>query len=1628
MSSNVDKRVVELDFDNSKFERNVKQSMGTLDKLKESLGMEGVSRGLDEVSVKFSAFEIAAITVISNITNRVVDLGVRLVKSLSIDNVSAGWQKFSDKTVSVATMASQSIKIAGKEITNYAEKMEAINGQLEKLNWFTDETSYNFVDMVDNIGKFTAAGVDLDKSVKAMMGIANWAALSGQNAVTASRAMYQLSQALSKGYVQLLDYKSIQNANMDTQEFRQTVLDTAVAMGELTKEGENFITKTGKKFTRNQFTEALSEKWFTSDVLTNSLEKYSKAVEKIYEISEETGINENKVIVIYGDTLDEFGLKAFKAAQEARTFTDTLNSIKDAVSTGWMATAEKIFGSYDDSKELWTDLSSELYDVFAEGGNFRNEVLSIWSGLDGRKDIFEHGGPNQGAFWNLYDSIIAIVDIIKSSWNEIFPKTQFEEYDEQVEDLGNKFKAFTERLRDSTARIKTFLEENQFLTNIFRTMFGSLKIVVNAINAIRYALDPVLTVAKDLISNVFDKITYYTTDLSFMEDIITSLYVVSNKLSEALYEIIGSLSSKDILGNFVNFLNEIFDIIKRFDIINTVKDSITNFFKSFTNNSGGLESVKRILNSIFTIIGNLWGVLKKIIGLITTYVVPVVKDIIKFVSTLAGTVLGKLLDIVAALMETLAGMIDLNKLMAEVKKTFQVLDADNVEINFNPFVLLLEAMKTAIAAAVTIIKALIPIIEVLVTAIAKVITWISNLVVKIFGGRHAVLKAMMIGAIAILTMFVIWIIQIKATIGTVLDSLSGVFDAIAFKMYASVIGDIAESFFMMALSIGLLSLIPIGKMVKSLAVMAVLSGIMYGFFVLARNLQNNKLKDVQKNINAMSSMIKKLSSAFIKMAFSFILIGAALKIISSVGNMSKAFSGIILSVGALITVAYVAKSLTKADVKRMSLLALVSNALSLALVSFASAMAIIGLVTPLLNTGKIITLTACFAALSGAFVGISKLLKSTEIGKLAMFSGVMMMFGVAMAEFSASIAILGALPVGKVWNGVAAISAFTAMMALIIKVVGIFSSLKLFVFASGMITLGRAMSIFAGIIIILSAVSPDGLDRGRKCIQTFIVMMALIVKVVGMFSSIKLNVFATGMILLGIAMNEFALTMIALSGISWSNIWKALIAMTAILGAIAGMMVLFKTLNISTITLIPFAFAMILLSSALNLFAISLGVLSAIPWTGLLKGLLMLVTGMTAVLIIANFIQGVVGALLLFSASMLAISASMLMLSVAFTAFVASLTLFAESFSIILETVLSAIVAAIDLIGEVVSAFANSFLDTALELMPKLLNIVVQIMKAVLKAIRNVIPDLLNTLGVVILSMLQFLRNNIGQYVSLLVEIIIEFLDALTSRVPQFVNSLVGFLTTFIVSSLQSLGKNIEPLITAALQFVMDFIDSLGIAIKKTAGQMVDTFINFGKNIMSGLWNGMVYALADLLAGIPVIGDEIEKWLKDSLEIHSPSKMTERMGVYLMEGLGKGMDEELSNTCETASDTMSEVISAVGETIQNGVDDDDLTITPVLDLSQVRAGTNSISSMMGSISGASVGVTSSIANSASREINRNRANGTQNQNGNVTNNTNNDSYNVTFNVTSNNPEELAEQLDAILQKNHLRANLAKGGV
>lgn len=407
MSKVVDERVVILNFDNKRFEKNTKQSMKTIKKLKKSMQFDEVSdsindaydntdpskllKSIDEVSKKFTAMEVVAFTVINRITNKIMDMGEKLVKSLSIDRVITGWQAYEEEVKSVGTLLGQ----------GYDEAM--VTKQLELLAKYTDATSYSYTDMTNNISKFTAAGVELNQATEAMMGIANWAALSGVNAQKASIAMYQLAQAVSAGTVKLQDWRSIQNVSMDTQEFRQHVLDTAVAMGTLKKQANGtYKTLSGKGFTRNQFTTQLSEGWFTSEVLIETLQDYSAAVQEIFDIQEEKhydNVNQaaseyqrrlsemKKDVEAVGDTSEatakkidemEFALKAFRSAQEARTFSDAINATKDAVTTQWKDTFTAIFGGYNEAKETWTQLSDELWYIFAEGARNRAKALKSW--------------------------------------------------------------------------------------------------------------------------------------------------------------------------------------------------------------------------------------------------------------------------------------------------------------------------------------------------------------------------------------------------------------------------------------------------------------------------------------------------------------------------------------------------------------------------------------------------------------------------------------------------------------------------------------------------------------------------------------------------------------------------------------------------------------------------------------------------------------------------------------------------------------------------------------------------------------------------------------------------------------------------------------------------------------------------------------------------------------------------------------------------------------------------------------------------------------------------------------------------------------------------------------------------
>lgn len=668
MSTTIDEKVVEMRFDNKQFESNVQTSLSTLDKLKQSLNLDDAAKGLENINTaakncdmsglsgavqtvqaKFSALEVIAITAISNITNSAISAGTQLIKSLSVDNIAAGWEKFGEKTQSVATLISQGYDL------------ESVTEQLERLNWYTDETSYNFTDMVSNIAKFTASGQDLETSVTAMEGIANWAALSGQNASTASRAMYQLAQAMSAGYMRLEDYKSIQNASMDTAEFRQNCIDAAIALGTLKDNGDGTYSSlvdgaSSTAFSLSSFTSKLTEGcWLTSDVMMSVFNTYSGAVDQIYEYAEEKGITASEAIEELGDSVDEFGLKAFKAAQEARTWSDVVDSVKDAVSTGWMNTFELIFGNYEEATQLWTDLANAMYDVFAEGGNVRNEILQEWKDLGGRDDLIE-------SFWNAWEGVSSIITPIKEAFRDIFPQVTAD----QLYNITNTLKEFTSRLKLSDTA-----SEN--LKSTFKGLFAILDIVKQAFSAVFNALTPLFGGVEDLggsiltvtgrigdwhvaLDDFIKKNNVFTVAVEGITDVVT-------KAIDAIKEFIEKISEDFKMPGF-ELIHAILERVhERLSQVSEAAGDMKSGFVSAIEaigeafkNSSFLELLQTLWNAIKTIGGGVVDALGKLIENITSSISNA--DFSGIIDLLNGLSLGGIALTISQFLKTITDVAD----------------------------------------------------------------------------------------------------------------------------------------------------------------------------------------------------------------------------------------------------------------------------------------------------------------------------------------------------------------------------------------------------------------------------------------------------------------------------------------------------------------------------------------------------------------------------------------------------------------------------------------------------------------------------------------------------------------------------------------------------------------------------------------------------------------------------------------------------------------------------------------------------------------------------------------------------------------------------------------------------------
>lgn len=1519
MSREVDQRVVEMQFNNAQFERNTKQSLSTIEKLKAALkfddvgdsfsgitkaaknvNLEPVSDGANEVYYRFKALDVVAGTVLSNITAKAMTLGWTLTKALTIDPMKSGLSEYETQINSVQTILANT----QKEGTNLAQ----VNAALDELNRYADMTIYNFTEMTRNIGTFTAAGVKLDTSVQAIKGIANLAAISGSTSQQASTAMYQLSQALAAGTVKLMDWNSVVNAGMGGQVFQDALKETARVHGVAIDE---MIAKEGS------FRETLQHGWLTASILTETLAKFTG------DLSEEElraiGYTEDQI-----DAIIKMGETANDAATKVKTFTQLIDTLKEAVQSGWTQSWEYIIGDFEEAKELWTEISDRLQTVISQSAEARNALLQggLQSGLnqfidqgitdysDLLTDMLAKIGKASGAITDEeIESAGGLSKTLKSGWLNAdmlessllqvvkeaseLSKLSDEQLEsmslsrEKVNDILKQFTELEEKVQDGTISIDEFIEKMNRPSgreNLIQSLYNVMDSFGKLMGTIKGAFDEVFP---PMTAETLYKITESIRDL-------TSNLIISDDTADKLRRTFKGLFSIAKIG--VN-------------IITTLARSIGNTVKA-VGNLGVIQGAAGQFLEITSAIGDF---------------LSMVEEATRGITKIGGgfEAAASKVDSVKEAFVTIAEAIDSKFTIPEFETPIKTLTAnfDSISKSIKDF-----------GFSDKVVSSLEKLITLISTSGVSAFTVFSTAV----GAAFYVIRDICINITEFIPKAVNAILELPKTASKAFKEFSdGVSEGA--NRVISMLEKVMEPFIKLR-DIAIESL----ESTTSLDIYRILSLLDVGLLsVMVGQLAGStkKLSDVFKDpvtkaLDSIAGAFDSISGAVkswqrqntIKsiqyVAVAMLALSGALYVMSKIDlvNMAAGLGAIVVMTATLVVaMSQFRKSL--ADISTGKLVGLATVMVSIAGGAMILANAISELVNAIKPSGEedlatnVLIFAAAVSGLTVLMVAVGKLssmMSGTKAGVILTASVMLISLSGALKIMASAVASLASINPAGLVSGLLTVLSLLSMLTYVVGKVdfsglGLFNGLALVGFATSLYIVASAIGKLAAIpsnlaagvasvaavITGMSAVSIA--MRGLKftsgaAMIAMATSLLILYQAIKQYSKIKFADFAKGASLVAVGLTELTVAALALS-LNQGGVLSAsvgLIAMSAALTVIAGVIERFASINFLSAI------------QGLVVFGVTLG------------GLVIALTSLTALgpgLTVAASALGKV------SLSMMGIAAAFMMFGTLDFGTIVGGTL-------AVVAVLGALIGVGAIVGNIptiaaglvalstaLSGLAKVFLSFAaaaasLALASVALGVLAMFAGPICQAIVGAAPDI----GEALIALITMLCNVIAQTI----DPILDTLGVVLVSVGEHLAVGIGALWTYV-------GPAIESLIDKAKQFLWDHTlghDWFGI------GAMISDMgaVWRGDAEAAGKYVAQGYAKAfdeDETAGdaIQSFGTKLLYTFRRLFDIASPSKVTEQDGEYVAEGYALGIQNGTPGV-EAAASTMA---NSAANAINTGV-------------------------------------------------------------------------------------------------------------
>ena len=1570
MSTTIDQKVVEMRFDNAEFERNVSQSISSLDSLKSSLDFSGLSNGLDRVGTSISGISSKLSPLgeiwrriwseVGNVAFETIGTVQNAINSLGFEQVIAGFNKYTLLSKSIQTIMSST----RKDWDDQSAQMKYVSEQINKLSWFTDETSYNLTDMTNNIGKFVAAGVDLEDAVSAMMGIATWAGISGSNIQQASNAMYNLSQAMGVGYVRVIDWMSIENANMATREFKEEVIKTAAQLGKLTvnKKGQYFAPKTGKKaaeeVTPDTLRNTLSTKWFDQDVLTAILKQYGDFSEELYKQTNITRMNATELLgdlKAYRDVLknvdktaEKLGTKDTESLKKhiIQYYRGILNVDKTAKEYGvTVDELRKSFAEYSgtmmDYKKIKNDFDGDTKSAI----EYQNALISL------SKSEYELGYQALKASQEsrtLEDSILATKDAISSAWMKVFTEV-LGDYLESV-DLWS---TVSEELWD------VFVADIDALYWVIKEWgdLGGREILLDGIETAWYAIKSAIEAVKGGISEIFpelsgetlvnitEKFRDFTKVLELNDLQLLQLRASGQYVANVVKNI--STSVKRLAKALVEAIGEIFPQTK------TATQSIYEFFRAISklsdkfviteDRAGKLKSVFKGLLSVLDIVKQLVvAILKQFIGFDDT--ASSLGDSILDVSAGFGdwlTNLDKFIkenDVFGKSIETIIGFF---------KKLKQNIDDFIYAITNKHLGDVWEEIKTNAKAAAGDVKKFFELFnssesdgsEKKGLSVASIFEKISEAVKKL---QKAFEEAQP------------YIDEINKTLGETFDvefngwddfseafRKGGALTVAIFLLYDLIIlfqylfTDTPRLLFNFANSITAVidsvgeSMWNISERIKAGTITKIARAILYLAIAIAlvASIKSEKLEDaVMAMVLLMGGLVAvflkfsqasnavdtanllKIAIAMKSMAKAMVLVALSIGIVAKAGadggDVVGAAEAIVVLFGALAGAMWVLNR-TNIDTKKIRSLAATMSLLGFAMIEIGVSLAIVTAASK--DSDKlddaVVALGAMVVVIGLFFAAMSK--NEINPGKISAASAAMALVGFALIEISAALAIVvtAAKDSDKIGEAAVAISG-------IIFVLGMFFTAmsgteidagKIIASAFALDLVGVALILIAASIMMVSSVaSQEGFTDGLAGLIAMLVVLAL---VLGGLSTLQGGIVegAASITIASIGVLLLAKALKELSGVN--NIDPVLILGAALMVLIGAAILAEKV-----------ATGLIVLGGALAL--IGIGALAS--GTGMLK----FAEGMT--LLIAAGKEGV-DVMLYFFEQLGGVLPGLLgsfgegIVNMLSAIFIDGAAVLQEALTNLGAVMLESAIILLPLLAELLKQIVLTIKDTTIEMLPILIDLLVFVTKELLRSMMEITPMVTAAAIYILIDTLKQIAANIAEVTALLIEIAVETIvgtiEGIAAEIPRFIHVLWEFiiqLINAIADGIEAHAVDLKDAIVHLVEVIVEtFCALLGIHSPSTI------FEGFGGNIIQGLINGVKDMISKAEEIFWEFADKVLTAFceKFGIEKKGSAKEMFNLAVQTVQGWISGISEWIGKAKEKISEFADKVLTKFCEII-----------------------------------------------------------------------------------------------------------------